>query len=150
MRITAGLAVIVMTLSITACSPGTAGSSAPPSRATTCQAQVAAWSSGAEHTVNQIFSEILKLTGAMATASSAVQLAPYAGPLWNLARRANAELPPRCAPGVSRDWSTLIARVSSLSAHLRLADTAGIDSYARLTVAAIARMTIGLHMHLNP
>lgn len=47
--------------------------------------------------------------------------------------------------GLSLDASLL-----GLSAHLRLDDTAGIDSYASRAVGAIARMTIDLHMQLKP
>jgi hypothetical protein len=173
MRISSGLLLLAAAVTITGCTatapPGaspqpavtasllpatvhTASPSAAPRSAVSpgCQQQVAAWVHGAELTVNQIFSEVLTLTGAMTTASRPSQLAPYAGPFRSIAQEEARESPPKCSTTLSRDWVSLDASLFGLSAHLRLGDTAGIDSYASRTVGAIARMTIDLHMQLKP
>jgi hypothetical protein len=169
MRISSGLLLVAAAITVTACTatappraspqpavtasllPAMIHSASPPSAASAiCQPRVAAWIRGAELTVNQIFSEVLKLTSAMTTASRPSQLAPYAGPFWSIAQREARELPPKCSTTLSRDWVSLDASLFGLSAHLRLGDTAGIDSYASRTVGAIARMTIDLHMQLKP
>jgi hypothetical protein len=166
-KISSGLLLVAAAITITACTttapprasaqPAVTASLLPaidtasPSAASAgCQPQVAAWVRGAELTVNQIFSEVLKLTSAMTTASRPSQLAPYARPFWSIAQREARELPPKCSTTLSRDWVSLDASLFGLSAHLRLGDTAGIDSYASRTVGAIARITIDLHMQLNP
>jgi hypothetical protein len=167
MRISSGLLLVAAAVTISACTassphaspqpaatasllPATIHTASASAASAICQPQVAAWIRGAELTVNEIFSEVLKLTGAMTTASRPSQLAPYAGPFRSIAQKEAEELPPKCSTTLSRDWVSLDASLFGLSAHLRLGDTAGIDSYASRTVGAIARMTIDLHMQLKP